>query len=93
MERKRPVLMIHDSAIVSVREVEALKLCMVDAYRSVVFKELQTNDPIDYAFAPLPSGLKINSVDFNKTLTNTIYRALAGNDIQAEEWTMAVQAV
>ena len=40
---KRPVLMIHDSAIVSVRDAEALKLSMVDAYSSEVFKELQKN--------------------------------------------------
>lgn len=91
MDSKRPLLMIHDSAIVSVREVETLKLCMVDAYSSVVFKELQTNDCADEELAPLPKGLKINSADFNETLTNTIYRALEGIDVHADEWTMSME--
>jgi hypothetical protein len=92
MDSKRPLLMIHDSAIVSVRDVETLKLCMVDAYRSVVFKELQKNGCIDHEFAQLPKGLKINSADFNETLTNTIYRALDGSDVHADEWTTAMKA-
>jgi hypothetical protein len=92
IDSKRPLLMIHDSAIVSVRDVETLKLCMVDAYRSVVFKELQKNGCIDHEFAPLPKGLKINSANFNETLTNTIYRALEGNDVHADEWTTAMKA-
>lgn len=88
---KRPLLMIHDSAIVSVRDVETLKLCMVDAYSSVVSNEVQQKDNVDHEHASLPKGFKINSADFNETLTNTIYRALEGIDIRTDEWTMAIQ--
>ena len=86
MERKRPILMIHDSAIVSVRDVEALKLCMVDSYRSTVFNELQTLGHSNVEDAPLPKGLKITSDDFNRTLTNTIYKALEGIEVNDDEW-------
>jgi hypothetical protein len=92
MKIKRPVLMIHDSAIVSVRDVETLKLCMVDAYRSVVFNELQKISYSDEEHAPLPKGLKVTSADFNSTLTNTIVKALEGVDVLAGEWTAAMKA-
>jgi hypothetical protein len=91
MQLERPILMIHDSAIVSVTDVSALKLCMVDAYRSEVFKALQINRSSD-DFAPPPKGLKVKSVDFNETLTNTIYRALEGDDICSDEWRQATKA-
>ena len=61
MERKRPILMIHDSAIVSVRDVESLKLCMADSYRSTVFNELQKLGHSNEEDAPLPKGLKVSS--------------------------------
>jgi len=89
-QRKRPLLMIHDSAIVSVRDVETLKLCMVDAYRSALFKELQGNGYTDEEHAPPPKALKVTSAEFNKTLTNTIYKALDGMDVDDEEWTTAM---
>jgi hypothetical protein len=88
MEIKRPILMIHDSAIVSVRDVEALKLCMADSYRSTVFNELQKLGHSNEEDAPLPKGLKVSSDDFNSTLTNTIYKALEGIDVNADEWSM-----
>jgi hypothetical protein len=92
MEVKRPILMIHDSAIVSVRDVEALKLCMVDSYRSTVFNELQKLGHSNEEDAPLPKGLKVSSDDFNSTLTNTIYKALEGIDVNADEWSIAMMA-
>lgn len=92
MEIKRPILMIHDSAIVSVRDVEALKLCMADSYRSTVFNELQKLGHSNEEDAPLPKGLKVSSDDFNSTLTNTIYKALEGIDVNADEWSMAMKA-
>lgn len=92
IEIKRPVLMIHDSAIVSVRDVETLKLCMVDSYRSIVFNELQRNGYTDEEFAPLPKGLKVTSTEFNSTLTNTIHRALQGNTVSINEWSIAIKA-
>lgn len=92
MQLKRPLLMIHDSAIVSVRDVETLKLCMVDAYRSAVFKELQRNGCTDEEYAPAPKGLKVTSAEFNDTLTNTIYKALEGIDVGDDEWTTAMAA-
>lgn len=92
MQLKRPLLMIHDSAIVSVRDVETLKLCMVDAYRSAVFKELQRNVCTGEEYAPVPKGLKVTSAEFNDTLTNTIYKALEGIDVVDDEWTTAMAA-
>ena len=83
--------MIHDSAIVSVRDVETLKLCMVDSYRSIVFNELQRNGYTDDEFAPLPKGLKVTSTEFNSTLTNTIEKALEGIDIHDDEWITALK--
>lgn len=90
IEIKRPLLMIHDSAVVSVRDVETLKLCMVDAYRSSVFNELRRNGYADEEFAPLPKGLKVTSAEFNARLTNTIEKALEGNDVHEDEWTTAM---
>ena len=92
MVRKQPVLMIHDSAIVSVRDVETLKLCMVDAYRSVVLNELQMKGYLDEELAPMPKGLKVVSADFNQALINTINKALEGIDVNRNEWTMAINA-
>jgi hypothetical protein len=92
MQRKRPLLMIHDSAIVSVRDVEALKLCMVDAYQYVVLKELQRYDNKDSEHAPLPKGLKVTSAKFNETLTNTICKALEGIVVEADEWISSMAA-
>lgn len=92
LQLKRPVLMIHDSAIVSVRDTEALKLSMVDAYSSEVFKELEKNkSQYQNQFAPLPIGLKIISADFSDLLTNTIYKALEGVDIHTYEWDHALR--
>ena len=84
--------MIHDSAIVSVRDVEVLKLCMVDSYRSTVFNELQTLGHSNVEDAPLPKGLKVTSDDFNRTLTDTIYKALEGIEVNDDEWSMAINA-
>jgi hypothetical protein len=92
MKIKRPVLMIHDSAIVSVRDVETLKLCMVDSYRAVVLNELQKNDFTEDENAPLPKGLKVTSAAFNSKLTNTIEKALEGIDVNDDEWTSALKA-
>lgn len=92
MEINRPLLMIHDSAIVAVRDVETLKLCMVDSYRSIVFNELRMNGYTHEEFAPLPKGLKVTSAQFNSTLTNTIHRALQGNSVSLNEWSIAINA-
>jgi hypothetical protein len=92
MQLKRPVLMIHDSAIVSVRDVETLKLCMVDAYSSVVSNELQMKGYLNEDLAPLPKGLKVVSADFNQALINTINKALEGIDVNDNEWTIAIKA-
>lgn len=92
MQLKRPLLMIHDSAIVSVRDVETLKLCMVDAYRSALFKELKRNGCTDEEYAQVPKGLKVTSAEFNDSLTKTIYKALDGIDVVDDEWTAAMAA-
>ena len=92
MELKRPVLMVHDSAIVSVRDVETLKLCMVDAYSSVVSNELRIKGYLNEELAPMPNGLKVTSADFNEALINTITKALEGIYVNDNEWTMAMKA-
>ena len=92
MQLKRPVLMVHDSAIVSVRDVETLKLCMVDAYSSVVSNELRIKGYLNEELSPMPKGLKVTSADFNQTLVNTITKALEGIDVNDNEWTMAIKA-
>jgi len=92
MQLKRPVLMIHDSAIVSVRDVETLKLCMVDAYSSVVSNELRIKGYLNEELAPMPNGLKVTSADFNEALINTITKALEGIYVNDNEWTMAMKA-
>lgn len=91
MERQQPVLMIHDSAIASVREVETLKLCMVDAYRSVVLKELQSLGNFDDASAPLAKGVKITSEDFHQSLTDSIIKALEGDYVNHEQWSSSIE--
>jgi hypothetical protein len=88
---KRPLLMIHDSAVVCVRDVEALKLCMVDSYRSIVSNELRKNASIDEVFEPLPKGLKVTSAEFDSTLTNTIFIALQGNTVTLNEWSIGIR--
>lgn len=92
MQLKRPVLMVHDSAIVSVRDVETLKLCMVDAYSSAVSNELRIKGYLNEELAPMPKGLKVTSADFNEALINTITKALEGIDVNDNEWTMAIKA-
>lgn len=91
LKRKRPVLMIHDSAIVSVRDVEALKLCMVDSYQSTLLSELQKQGHSDRNLIPLPKGLKITSSDFNEVLINTINKSLEGVDVNDDEWSIAMR--
>ena len=90
--RKQPILMIHDSAIVSVRHTELLKLCMVEAYQSVMKKQLMKNANFDNGSTPLPAGLKVTSVEFTKTLTNTIFKALEGDDVSDNEWSIAMKS-
>jgi hypothetical protein len=90
MRIKRPVLMIHDSAIVSVRDVETLKLSMVDAYRSATRNELQSRGNLNGEQVPLPMGLKVSSADFNDKLTSTIFKALEEIDVHPDEWTTAI---
>ncbi len=92
MQLKRPVLMVHDSAIVSVRDVETLKLCMVDAYSSVVSNELRIKGYLNEEIAPMPKGLKVSSADFNQALVNTITKSLEGMVVSRNEWTIAIKA-
>lgn len=92
LKRKQPILMIHDSAIVSVRHTELLKLCMVEAYQSGMRKHLMKNANFDDESTPLPSGLKVTSIEFTKALTDTIFKALEGDDVSDNEWTIAIKA-
>ena len=91
LNRNRPVLMIHDSAIVSVRDVEDLKLSMADVYPLVLEQEsniLRSNKD----FYPMPKGLKVTAANFNEELNNTISKALEGIDVTNEEWTSSIDS-
>ena len=90
-EIKKPLLMIHDSAIVSVRDVETLKLCMVDAYRAAMINAFKGDDYLNEEKVPFPKGLVVKSMDFTNELTDTIFRALEGINISDDQWTKAIQ--
>lgn len=77
---RRPIIPIHDSFIVSVRDTEDLKLIMMDAYRCVGEKELHPE-----AFL---NGIKSTSLQFSEALTTTINKCFEGDteDMSTEYW-------
>ena len=57
---KRPIICVHDSFIVSVRDTESLILAMNDSYKALHHDEIGM------------TGIKANSLEFNDALTTAI---------------------
>lgn len=70
VKNKRPIIMIHDSALVSVRDTENLKLSMHESYQELVEKINPT--------ATL-QGLKVEAGNLNDQLDEAILSCMNGN--------------
>jgi len=68
---KRPIIPIHDSAVVSVRDVESLRLAMESAYVSVMSQKIRDRELII-------KGIKANSLAFTPELNELIIQSLNG---------------
>ena len=79
---KRPIIMIHDSAIVSVRDTESLILTMKAAYETVIKDKHNFN----VAF----KAIKADALDFSSDLEDLVLRSfegtLEGDDYKKEYW-------
>lgn len=64
VELEKPIIPVHDSFIISVRDTEDLVLCMVEAYRMIVEQEIQQETVIN--------GLGTESLDFHDDLNTAI---------------------
>lgn len=69
VKNKRPIIMIHDSALVSVRDTENLKLLMFESYQEVIEKI----NP-----EAMLQGLKVESGNLTKQLEKAIFNCLNG---------------
>jgi hypothetical protein len=69
-----PIITIHDSAIVPVRHVQALKMLMAEVYLEVV--EVET-------FA---TCLRADGLSFTKELNDAIERSLSDETVSSDEW-------
>jgi hypothetical protein len=69
VKNKRPIIMIHDSALVSVRDTENLKLLMFESYQEVIEKI----NP-----KAMLKGLKVESGDLTKQLEDAIVNCMNG---------------
>lgn len=78
---KRPILFIHDSAIVSVRDTELLKLSLVGAYSNVLSKIIGDDDS-----HPLPYGLKATTAELNESISEAVLKSMEEIDISNSEW-------
>ena len=70
VKNKRPIIMIHDSALVSIRDTESLKLLMYESYQEVVEKV--------NAKAML-KGLKVEAGNLSEQLEEAIVSCMNGN--------------
>jgi arsenate reductase-like glutaredoxin family protein len=79
---KRPIIMIHDSAIVSVRDTESLILTMKAAYETVIKDK--------HNFSVAFKAIKADSLDFSSDLEELVLRSfegtLEGDDYKKEYW-------
>lgn len=79
---KRPIIMIHDSAIVSVRDTESLILTMKEAYEAVIRDK--------HNFTVAFKAIKAESLDFSSDLQELVLRSfegtLEGDDYEKEYW-------
>ena len=82
----RPIITIHDSAIVSVRDTETLKLTMESAYSKVV--KNRSREPMTM------KGIKVESLDFTACLNALIEKSLDGtlsdDDYKQETWNKSI---
>ena len=83
---KRPIITIHDSAVVSVRDTEELKLAMESAYADVVKNRF--ND------AMTMNAIKVDSLEFTPCLDALIVASLngtlEGDDYADDTWDKSI---
>ena len=79
---KRPIIMVHDSAIVSVRDTESLILTMKEAYETVIKDKHNRNTSF--------KAIKADSLEFTHELEELVLRGfegtLEGGDYKKEYW-------
>jgi hypothetical protein len=79
---RRPIITIHDSAVVSVRDTESLILAMKNAYETVIKDKHNFNSSL--------KGIKADSLDFTTKLDTLLIKSfegtLEGNDYKKEYW-------
>jgi len=84
---KRPIIMIHDSAIVSVRDTESLILIMKEAYETVIKDK--------HNFTSSFKAIKADSLDFPIGLKELVLRSfegsLSGDDYKEEYWDTCIK--
>ena len=68
---KRPIVTVHDSALVSIRDVESLRLAMEAAYEEVLSDKVRGTQRFIRA-------IKVESLEFNDELNDHIERSLDG---------------
>jgi hypothetical protein len=83
----RPIITIHDSAIVSVRDTESLILTMKAAYETVI-KDKRN-------FSSSFKAIKADSLDFSIGLKELVLKSfegsLSGNDYKKEYWDTCIK--
>ncbi|MDB3998890.1 hypothetical protein N9448_04660 [Litorivicinus sp.] len=84
---KRPIIMVHDSAIVSVRDTESLILTMKEAYETVIKDK--------HNFTSSFKAIKADSLDFPVCLKDLVLRSFEGtlndNDYKKEYWDTCIK--
>ena len=87
VDNQRPVITVHDSAIVSVRDTESLKLSMEAAYSQVMGNKLNPYLTLN--------AIKAESLDFSEQLELLIERSLNGtlkhSDYSKSKWDEVIQ--
>lgn len=86
----QPIFMLHDSAIVSVRYVEMLKIVMAESYSEVVSDVCQQTIRTEDVLSFFPKCLEVKSANFNEALTEMIEESLSGVDFNKEQWDVAI---
>lgn len=81
----RPILMVHDSAIVSVRDVESLKILMASCFNEVIKNEMASDQLTNNSYF-MPNLLKATSMNFNERLEEAINRSMGDKNINSKEW-------
>lgn len=83
---QRPIITIHDSALVSVRDTETLKLAMDSAYCQVVSNKKGRTVTLN--------AIKVESLDFTQCLSDLVVRSLngtlEGDDYSKDTWDRSI---